>query len=354
MVRAQAPLESAPPQPEQKPDLLNVDQIPAMQGVPPSLEKMFNHFIPNACDPKLYQDEPNGPAGMFNVAKANCGFGGKNADLSKGEIAVIAAGTVLSSRLGGRPGGLYKNAEGVPAGAGRAVKAGKEAVAGERPVVKDQGYWAKNGRPDIADLLHKIVNASPNLEVQALHFEAETGKLTIRNLFTKQGVDLVATVKDWANSIKQLGKVNKLEVTQIGTRHVKTGIVEPSAAARDALDKIFPLLPKGIQEAEKLAADGLAKHPDQVVAAIKWLKEVEGLNTTALAKVENIFFQAFLKTVYATKISTVKEGIDNLRSELTRVIAESGSNGTTQQLIVHRYATLEKLIMDYLHYIGLK
>lgn len=268
-----------------------------------------------------------------------------------------------------RVGHELEGLEGGTAGAGTPGQLAREGVAGAgRPIVKDQGYWAANGRPDLAKLLGEVVNASPKLEVQALHFEAETGTLTIQKIFCKETEDLMVLAKEWATKVKTLG-IKDLDVLEIGTRNTLTGLVKSSPEARRELIRAFPRpLPSGIQEIEALARAGTANNEAQLVAAVKGLVAVPGLDKAAATSITNFFYQAFYKTVYAKEIAAVRKEVKNVGQLLAMRIAQSAGStiefeglvlekivvdGATEQLILQRFATLEKLIVDYLRNIGL-
>lgn len=105
----------------------------------------------------------------------------------------------------------------------------------------------------------------------------------------------------------------------------------------------------GVQEVEKLAMDGSAKDPAQVAAAARELTQIEGLSLGTMDRVYNDFFQAFLKVVYVSHGAPVREGLDNIRVELERALgAETAIDGPIAKMVLQRYATLEKIISDYL------
>lgn len=108
-------------------------------------------------------------------------------------------------------------------------------LSGER---KSQWHWTQQGRGDLVDAIEKIHNASPLVEAQALSIDATGKHVHLYNLFVSEGTEVIAAIKDWAETVRTLG-VQTVEAARVGIRGAN-GIISESAHARGSLEAIFP------------------------------------------------------------------------------------------------------------------
>jgi hypothetical protein len=193
MVKMVAPTEISPALTEHASQGFGLSNIDPSSFVRPAvsrsqlLARIFDYFIPDPCDPKIFEEKPNGPPGMFNKARKNCGYApvdrteaeavevesGRSSEPSTvGTAVALGVGFAAFVRFGalGNARGLYRAPEGRQGG-------GTEGPLGnsQRGFLKPPRGW-KKGKPGV-EIIETIKRELGSVETQTPRkFTVDLGK----------------------------------------------------------------------------------------------------------------------------------------------------------------------------------
>lgn len=102
---------------------------------------------------------------------------------------------------------------------------------------QSQWHWTLQGRGDLVDTIDNIYNASPLVEAQGLSIDATGLHVHVHQLFVAGGTEVVATIEQWAEAVKQMG-VSTVEVARVGVRGPNE-LIDESPQTRNALEAKF-------------------------------------------------------------------------------------------------------------------